>query len=655
LALDLDKKTVASSPAVGIPSAHRDFDLDSQPAASTSTAPSTVAELSVSTAVEPWETTDDSTLSPADSVRFSSTLVMSILQLYREVRFLDPSVIPIQSADGYLKFRRLVARLRRVRNLIFCFFILPSLLLMCIFLLCAQVDLDRMNQDSLLAFFLNIFNCLYMHTLVVSDLVHDSNNKTKRLAFMRRVAYAIGPSVYSLMDVKYGVLRAAMPFPEMKQKDRFMLLPPFFDASDPRSRNVIQLAEPRVTFALCSGTKSSPRLQIYSAASVYDQLETATANYIRDHVQLEHRAATLMSHMTPSASSPTAATPKQLSKATTPVRKNDVPEFGTNTKFSAVSTEAAEPSFVDSTKPSAQLPPDFFAAGSRTTAAAATPRTDLMALGAGQYRSNPAPLPPLGPRIQRSHSSHEVSTLAAVADLPKIQPASSLVISSMRAMGTLASAPVPVNADSGRGEAEEAMAEHEDMDDDDDDSQDGVSEHSFDDTDSVERSPERVPLADAVVDVPKAPLPPLMPSASLLSCSLLNKRRSALSASLSNAGSVLPKPAPALPAASPQVSANPFAELERRQQQQQQLLLEEAEPVTSVKLSSSFEPPAHTSAADSRSQLVVRIPKLFDWYRPDFGKSSENLSARATIVETSRFNWDYDCQSFIPTVRGSVL
>jgi hypothetical protein len=124
------------------------------------------------------------------------------------------------------------------------------------------------------------------------------------------------------------------------------------------------------------------------------------------------------------------------------------------------------------------------------------------------------------------------------------------------------------------------------------------------------------------------------------------------------------------------VSANPFAELERRQQQQQQLLLEEAEPVTSVKLSSSFEPPAHTSAADSRSQLVVRIPKLFDWYRPDFGKSSENLlqwiaqhhpdwmarcqisdylSARATIVETSRFNWDYDCQSFIPTVRGSVL
>ena len=86
-------------------------------------------------------------------------------------------------------------------------------------------DLDRMNQDSLLAFFLNVFNCLYMHTLVVSDLVHDSNNKTKRLAFMRRVAYAIGPasSTYSLMDFKYGVLRAAMPFPEMKQKDRFMV------------------------------------------------------------------------------------------------------------------------------------------------------------------------------------------------------------------------------------------------------------------------------------------------------------------------------------------------------------------------------------------------------------------------------------------------
>jgi hypothetical protein len=111
-----------------------------------------------------------------------------------------------------------------------------------------QVDLDRMNQESLLAFFLNIFNCLYMHTLVVSDLVHDSNNKTKRLAFMRRVAYTIGPSsssssssssasslsssplssfasplaaaTYSLQDIKYGVLRAAMPFPEMTQVRR---------------------------------------------------------------------------------------------------------------------------------------------------------------------------------------------------------------------------------------------------------------------------------------------------------------------------------------------------------------------------------------------------------------------------------------------------
>ena len=102
----------------------------------------------------------------------------------------------------------------------------------------------------------------------------------------------------------------------------------------------------------------------------------------------------------------------------------------------------------------------------------------------------------------------------------------------------------------------------------------------------------------------------------------------------------------------------------------------DAESASSPRLSSSFEPPAHTSAADSRSHLIVRIPKLFDWYRNDFGKSSENLlmwisahhsdwmarcqisdylSARAAIVETERFCWDYDCTSFMPPVRGSYL
>jgi hypothetical protein len=34
---------------------------------------------------------------------------------------------------------------------------------------------------------------------------------------------------------------------------------------------------------------------------------------------------------------------------------------------------------------------------------------------------------------------------------------------------------------------------------------------------------------------------------------------------------------------------------------------------------------------------------------------SDYLSARAAIVETERFCWDYDCTSFMPPVRGSYL
>jgi hypothetical protein len=69
-------------------------------------------------------------------------------------------------------------------------------------------------------------------------------------------------------------------------------------------------------------------------------------------------------------------------------------------------------------------------------------------------------------------------------------------------------------------------------------------------------------------------------------------------------------------------------------------------------LSTSFEPPAHTSSADSNSRLIVRIPKLFDWYRNDFGKSSENILqwiAQHHPVSTVLgliFPWAFTCHSF---------
>lgn len=149
--------------------------------------------------------------------------------------------------------------------------------------------MDRLNQESLLSFFLNVYNALYMHLLIVSDLSHDSGNKQKRLVLTRRCAYEIGGASYSIMDIKYAVLRANLPFPEVKQKDRFILLPPSFTLNDSRRVNIVQKGDPRVIFALCNGTKSSPRLQIYLPHSVYEQLEAATANYISEHIKVSHK------------------------------------------------------------------------------------------------------------------------------------------------------------------------------------------------------------------------------------------------------------------------------------------------------------------------------------------------------------------------------
>ena len=136
------------------------------------------------------------------------------------------------------------------------------------------------------------------------------------------------------------------------------------------------------------------------------------------------------------------------------------------------------------------------------------------------------------------------------------------------------------------------------------------------------------------------------------------------------------------------------------------LLIDDA----SVPLSSAYEPSSHQASGDSWTLLRVYVPKLFDWYRNDFGTSSSSdllvrmpiflifcdciliifaqkfvfyyifrfifvqswvaahhsdvffrsqvndfLAARSATIEISRYDWDFDGSVFNPTVSGSFV
>ncbi|CAI5476990.1 unnamed protein product [Closterium sp. Yama58-4] len=136
-----------------------------------------------------------------------------------------------------------------------------------------EVDPSLLSHNERLAFWINIYNALLLYIYIVIPTPTDFAD---RIALFSKVGFLIGGQLYSVLLIEHAVLRAATHKPYIIRA----LPSTTFRPDDARSLCVLSRAEPLVSFALCSGTRSSPSMRVYRAESVQQQLRGAMVEYL---------------------------------------------------------------------------------------------------------------------------------------------------------------------------------------------------------------------------------------------------------------------------------------------------------------------------------------------------------------------------------------
>ncbi|KAL6072285.1 RAP1 GTPase activating protein 2 [Balamuthia mandrillaris] len=130
-----------------------------------------------------------------------------------------------------------------------------------------HVDPSVFDTNQTKAFFINVYNIMVIHAITVGGPPEG------RPDFFTGCLYMIGPHKYGLWDIHHGILRGNR-HPPIIDVARFQ-------GDDPRRAfSLKKRVDPRVLAALCDGSKSSPSLSVYSAASIDSELEQAMARFV---------------------------------------------------------------------------------------------------------------------------------------------------------------------------------------------------------------------------------------------------------------------------------------------------------------------------------------------------------------------------------------
>lgn len=142
------------------------------------------------------------------------------------------------------------------------------------------------NDQNLLAFFINIYNSLTIHSLAYLSNASDSKVPEGNLLsqmegqFWSKMAYLIGckSEAFSLDDIEHGILRANRIHPGKNKV--------FFSDDDPRKRYAVKNFDPRIHFALNCGAKGCPPIAFYTLENLERGLQMATTNFITNETEI---------------------------------------------------------------------------------------------------------------------------------------------------------------------------------------------------------------------------------------------------------------------------------------------------------------------------------------------------------------------------------
>ncbi|KAG4934410.1 hypothetical protein GmHk_17G050163 [Glycine max] len=136
----------------------------------------------------------------------------------------------------------------------------------------ASVNLENLNHQEKLAFWINIYNSCMMNAFIENGI---PENPQMAVALMRKATINVGGHVLSATTIEHFILRLPYhwKFTFSKGTKNHQMTA--------RSIYGLELSEPLVTFALSSGTWSSPAVRVYTASQVENELEVAKREYLQ--------------------------------------------------------------------------------------------------------------------------------------------------------------------------------------------------------------------------------------------------------------------------------------------------------------------------------------------------------------------------------------
>ncbi|KAL4559058.1 hypothetical protein LXL04_031191 [Taraxacum kok-saghyz] len=172
-------------------------------------------------------------------------LLYAILEAYISEDGRHVSYRTIHGSEEFARFLRIVEELQRV-------------------------DLSKTPKEERLAFFINLYNLMAIHAILVWG--HPEGALDRRKLF-NEFKYVIGGCAYSLSDIYNGILRA-------NQRPPYTLIKPF-GINDKRFKVSLPYPEALVHFALVSGNQSAPPLRCYSPKNIDVELREAAHDFLQ--------------------------------------------------------------------------------------------------------------------------------------------------------------------------------------------------------------------------------------------------------------------------------------------------------------------------------------------------------------------------------------
>ncbi|PIA47993.1 hypothetical protein AQUCO_01400527v1 [Aquilegia coerulea] len=134
-----------------------------------------------------------------------------------------------------------------------------------------RVEMQQMSREERLAFFINLYNMMAIHAILLWGYPVGPLERRKMLGDFK---YVIGGYTYSLSAIENGILRC-------NQRPPYNLMKPF-GVRDQRIKIALPYPEPLIHFALVNGTRSGPALRCYSPSDIDKELMEAARNFLRN-------------------------------------------------------------------------------------------------------------------------------------------------------------------------------------------------------------------------------------------------------------------------------------------------------------------------------------------------------------------------------------